>query len=730
MINVDKDFVKVIENASLLALKNEYFLPEHVMLSICKLDDNFKKTFKILNSNIDSFVDDLEHHIKTNAGVNKGTLPLETKELEELMLRISEYILRKDVQSINVSICINNLMNCEYVVYYLNKSGVDVGQLILTYDKVINGTIIDEAVIDGAAIDEKTTDIEYLVNLSEEVESMKDPIIGREDVLKRTIQILCRRKKNNPVHIGEAGVGKTAVTIGLAKKIKSGKVPDMLKNSTLFSLDVSTLIAGTKFRGEFEERLKDVLDKLEKIENPILYIDEIHNIVGTGKSSESPLDMSNILKPYLTSGKIKFIGATTYEEYKKTFEKDKALIRRFQPIDVVEPSVEDSIKILNGIKSYYEEFHNVTYSKESIEAAVKLSSQYMNDRFLPDKAIDVIDEAGSLMVIDNVEDRKVNKEFIQDVIAKMCNIPSQTVTESDDSLKTLSEDIKTKVYGQDEAIDGIVKSIKMSKAGLNEDNKPISNLLFVGPTGTGKTEIAKQLSEKMGIKLLRFDMSEYMEENSVSKLIGSAPGYVGYEEGGQLVDEIIKNPHCVLLLDEIEKAHPKVFNILLQVMDYATLTDNKGRKADFKNVILIMTSNAGASSIGKNSIGFGAKSLDYEIIDKTINKVFSPEFRNRLNGTVKFNHVDEKMAKMITEKELNKLKDKLLNKDVKFKWSKSVNDYISSNGVSNEYGARHISRIIENEVKTLLMDEILFGSLKDGGRCSLSIKDKKLKLTV
>ena len=579
----------------------------------------------------------------------------------------------------------------------------------------------------------------YVTNLNELVEKEQEPLVGREDIIERTIQVLCRKQKNNPVHIGEPGVGKTAITKGLARRINEGKVPSNLLNATVFELDLGATLAGTQYRGDFEKRLKKILDTLKKHPNPIIYIDEIHNIVGAGSLGTGSLDASNLLKPYLTGGYIRFIGATTYEEYKKYFGKDKGLVRRFQPIEVKEPTVNETIEILKGLKAHYEAYHGVVYTDEAIEGAVKLSQQYINDRFLPDKAIDLLDEAGAYYratQIGNKASVEIEKKqvidlsIIETTLSRICHIPKQKVEKDEiQVLKNLENKLKKQVFGQDGAIDEIVRCIKLSRAGLSDGEKPVASLLFVGPTGVGKTELARTLADELGVKLIRFDMSEYTEKHTASKLIGSPPGYVGYEEGGLLTDAIRKTPHCVLLLDEIEKAHQDIYNILLQVMDYATLTDNQGRKADFRNVILIMTSNAGAANIGKKLVGFGERIVDNDVISEAVKKTFTPEFRNRLTSIVTFHHINESMAVDITKKQLNLFKQKLSEKNIELSFSRKVIHQIAQKGISNEYGAREIARIIEGKIKPLLVDEVLFGKLSKGGKAKVDLKGEEYILT-
>lgn len=563
--------------------------------------------------------------------------------------------------------------------------------------------------------------LQYAVCINDEVKN-SCPLIGREAELERTMQVLCRRQKNNPLHVGEPGVGKTAITYGLAARINEGRVPEKLKNARIYGIDLGSMLAGTQFRGDFEKRLKAVMEELKEEENPILYIDEIHNLVGAGAVNGGSMDASNLLKPYLTDGKLKFIGATTYEEYKKYFSKDKSLVRRFQNIDIKEPTVEETVEILNGLKPYYEKFHHVRYQKGTMEHAASLSEQYINERYLPDKAIDLIDEAGAYLELHpkNKKIQVVDKKLVEEVLAKICRIPKQTVeTEERQKLARLERELKGRVFGQEAAVDQLTNAIKLSKAGLSEENKPVGSLLFVGPTGVGKTELAKSVAEVLGIRLVRFDMSEYAEKHTVAKLIGSPAGYVGYEEGGLLTEAIRKNPHCVLLLDEIEKAHSDIYNILLQIMDYATLTDNQGRKADFRSVILIMTSNAGAEKADRASIGFGGRQLNEEGITDEVKRVFRPEFRNRLDRIIIFRPLDAAMADRIVGKEFGNLARKAAEKNVELTLSRACRKYLAAKGVSREYGAREIKRIIGQEIKPLLVDEMLFGRLKKGGSCEV-----------
>ena len=568
-----------------------------------------------------------------------------------------------------------------------------------------------------------------LVTCMNDVLDQKNPLIGRESELERTIQVLCRRDKNNPLHIGEPGVGKTALVYGLAARINNGEVPERLQGSRIYMLDLGTMLAGTQYRGDFEKRIKQVMDGIsEESPNNIVYIDEIHNLVGAGAVGESSMDASNMLKPYLERGDLRFIGSTTYEEFNRYFSKSKGLVRRFQQIDIAEPSIEETIHILLQLRPRYEEFHHVTYDDEAIRFAVEASAKYVNDRFLPDKAIDLIDEAGAAFESEKGKVKSetlatavVTKADIADVLAKTCKVDALAVAEENDyqRLESLSPRMLSQIYGQDEAIRQVVESVQMSRAGLLDDNKPLASLLFVGPTGVGKTEVARVLAKELGIELTRFDMSEYTEKHTVAKLIGSPAGYVGYEDGGLLTDAIRKTPNCVLLLDEIEKAHQDIYNILLQVMDYARLTDNKGRKADFRNVILIMTSNAGAQYAAQASIGFTGNVSRGEAMLKQIKKTFKPEFINRLSGTVVFNDMDHQMATLILKKKLRELQEKLTVKKVELTVTDDTFNALLKEGFTLEYGAREMDRVINQRLKPRLMREILFGTLKNGGHIEL-----------
>ena len=572
----------------------------------------------------------------------------------------------------------------------------------------------------------------YCVNLNEKAKAGKvDPLIGREREVERTIQILCRRSKNNPLFVGDPGVGKTAIAEGLAKRIAEGDVPDVLKDATIFSLDMGTLLAGTRYRGDFEERIKAVIKEIEAYPGAIMFIDEIHTVIGAGATSGGAMDASNLLKPALASGTLRCIGSTTYKEYRQHFEKDRALVRRFQKIDVAEPSVSDSIKILKGLKPYFETFHKVRYTNDAIKTAVELSAKYMHDRKLPDKAIDVIDEAGAsqMLLPESRRKKTIGVGEIEAVISTMARIPPKSVSKNDtEKLRDLDTELKRVVFGQDAAIDALSASIKLARAGLRDGEKPIGCYLFSGPTGVGKTEVARQLASILGVEMLRFDMSEYMERHTVSRLIGAPPGYVGFDQGGLLTDGVDQHPHCVLLLDEIEKAHPDLFNILLQVMDHGGLTDHNGKKIDFRNVVLIMTTNAGASEAAKNAIGFGAGKRVGEDED-AIKRLFTPEFRNRLDAVIPFGHLPETVIARVVEKFVMQLEAQLADRNVTIELTPEANKWLATRGYDEQMGARPLARVIQETIKKPLADEVLFGRLVKGGHVKVSVDEAKDELT-
>ena len=734
-------FAKVVEVMIMDAInfakerRNEFATPEHLLYIICE-DPDFAKAFQSLGGDTKQLQNDLliylDEHLEVCEDI-KDKQPRPSYQLNEVIACAGLKAASSERDIIELTHIIDAIMNLEesYAAYFIISQGIDLAQLLYALiDAGFNESGESDYYIEESNEPKGEGFLKYVTCINDNLNGIM-PLIGREKELERTMQILCRKFKNNVIHIGEAGVGKTAIIYGLANLINKNEVPKKLEGAKIFSIDLGGLLAGTQYRGDFEKRFKAVMDGVSRYENPIIYIDEIHNIVGAGSIGDGALDVSNLLKPYLTSGEVRFIGATTYEEFNKFFAKSKSLLRRFQNIDIKEPTVEETIKILNGLKPYYEEYHNVRYSKGTLEHAAMLSSKFMNDRYLPDKAIDLIDEAGSYRVMhpQNKAVQTVDKKLIEEVLAKICNVPKQTVeTDEIKKLSMLEKKLKMKVFGQDEAILEVVNAIKISRAGLNDDNKPVASLLFVGPTGVGKTEIAKTLAETLSVELIRFDMSEYVEKHSVAKLIGAPAGYVGYDEGGLLTDAVKKNPHCVLLLDEIEKAHGDIFNILLQVMDYATLTDNKGRKTDFRNVILIMTSNAGARNVGKSLIGFGGREITRDGINEEVKRVFTPEFRNRLTKTVVFNNLNKEMANKIVQKKFKELQEKLTSKEIELLPTKACIEYIATKGTSYEYGAREIGRIIDNEIKSLLVDEILFGKLKKGGKCKVDYVDNKIVL--
>ena len=580
--------------------------------------------------------------------------------------------------------------------------------------------------------DEPRTIENFSVNLNEEaLKGNIDPLIGRDDELERTLQVLSRRRKNNPLFVGEAGVGKTAIAEGLANMIVNKKVPEFLADATIYSLDMGALLAGTKYRGDFEKRFKSLLKELEADKNAVLFIDEIHTIIGAGAASGGMMDASNLIKPLLSGGKLRCLGSTTYQEFQSVFEKDRALARRFQKIDIAEPSVADTTKILQGLKEKYESHHGIRYTSKALHAAAQLSAKYINERFLPDKAIDVIDEAGAKQQLVAPSKRKkvINNTDIESIVAKMARIPEKSVSSTEkDSLKNLDRNLKLVVFGQDKAIDELTSVIRLSRAGLGDEKKPVGSFLFAGPTGVGKTEVTQQLAKILGVELLRFDMSEYMEKHAVSRLIGAPPGYVGYEQGGLLTDAVLKHPHAVVLLDEIEKAHEDVYNILLQVMDHGTLTDNNGRKADFRNIIVVLTTNAGVQETVRQSIGFKQQDHSLDAMSE-VNKVFSPEFRNRLDNIVWFNHLDNIVIQQVVDKFIVELQAQLDEKGVSLELSKEAKQWLADHGYDKTMGARPMSRLIQEHLKKSLANELLFGELIQGGVAKVDVKKDQLVIS-
>ena len=738
-MNLSKEMLICMNQAVEYAVSEqyEYVTPEMLLLMLCE-NDSFRYVVEECGGNIPRLKRDLQGYIQKTTEKVPGVKP----ELSFSASRLMGFAAQSAFNSGCEEVCLRHLV---HGMYHLEESYATYSLLVqelseiellqeLTYveddTEVPNFAESDQEEKDAFFSSSETAKEKSTVRMFapclNDILQDNNPLIGREDELERTIQILCRKDKNNPLHIGEPGVGKTAITYGLVERIRKNEVPEPLRGAKVFSLDLGGMVAGTQYRGDFEKRFKKVLTEISKEEKPIIYIDEIHNLCGAGATSGGSLDASNMLKPYLADGHIRFIGATTFEEYKKYFEKNKSLVRRFQNVEIKEPSVEECVTILEGLKSKYEKYHSVKYAKNLMDYIVQMSAKHIHERFLPDKAIDLMDEAGSYRKLHPTEKKTqtVDKKVIDEVLTKICRVPIETVqTDSVEGLATLEDRLLSRVFGQDEAVSQVVNAVKYSKAGLLEDNKPLASLLFVGPTGVGKTEIAKSLAEELGVSLIRFDMSEYGEKHAVAKLIGSPAGYVGYEEGGLLTEAIRKTPSAVLLLDEIEKAHADIYNVLLQVMDYATLTDNQGRKADFRNVIIIMTSNTGARLVGKSGIGFQTENKDSSVILEEVKKTFQPEFRNRLNKIVVFHGMDDSMASRVVDKKLKELGTLLEAKKIVFEVEQAARELIKNHGISQMYGAREVDRVIRNEIKPLFVDEILFGKLKKGGKLVLSAKD-------
>ena len=734
---------------------HEYLTPEHILYAALEFGE-IKEILNACGANLNNLKHEIEAFFEQKIPVIAGADPIQTVFFQSVIERAVMTCQAAQKKTLDAADILVSLYDEDknYCAYYLRLAGVRRYDLLNIISHGIEGSINEgrsnprngreeikegnpeEDIFDGSgksrqtkknALEKYATELTALAR-----DNRLEPVIGREAELDRTVQVLCRRLKNNPVHVGDSGVGKTAITEGLAQRIVAGKVPPLLRDFLIYSLDMGALVAGTKYRGDFEERIKRVVEEILKKEKAILFIDEIHTLVGAGSVSGSALDASNLLKPALASGRLRCIGSTTHEDYGKFFDKDRALSRRFQKIDINEPSQDDAIKILLGLKTKYEDYHHVHYSDEAVEGAVRLSAQFITERRLPDKAIDIIDEAGSFARIEaykdkNEEEAKTIQEgsveiidvglpIIETVVSKIARIPERSVGVNEkDKLRFLEDKLKERIFGQDEAVASVVKAVKRSRAGFRAENKPVANFLFVGPTGVGKTELARSLADVLGVAMHRFDMSEYQEKHTVSRLVGAPPGYVGYEEGGLLTDAIRKQPHGVVLLDEIEKAHPDIYNILLQIMDYATLTDNNGRKADFRNVVFIMTSNAGARDIGKSLIGFGERQENETVIDDAVEKIFTPEFRNRLDSIVRFGHLSRSIMVSIVNKELNLFKDQLAEKKVKLEITETCLNQLAEEGYSRESGARNAGRLIEEKIKSFFVDEVLFGRLESGG---------------
>ena len=741
MFTKDLEMCLMAAQSEAIDRRHEYLCVEHILYALLHNDAGLN-IIRSCGGDTNLIKQDLEDFFSQQEEVNENKLPRQTKAVQRVLHLAIMHVnssgkASADVGDVLVAI---HRESRSYASYFLQKQDITRLDLLNYISHGIAKVTAEEEKSDGHDYEggedeegqqprQEQNPLElYTQNLTRQAEEKRiDPLIGRENEINRTLQILCRRRKNNPIYVGDPGVGKTAVAEGLALKIYNGDVPVMLEGTEVFALDIGSLLAGTKFRGDFEQRIKAVLKALEKRPGSILFIDEIHTIIGAGATSGGSMDVSNLLKPALAKGEIRCIGSTTFDEYKKIFEKDRALSRRFQKIDILEPTLAETIKILKGLKSRYENHHQLRYTSGSLKIAAELSEKYINERYLPDKAIDVIDEAGSMVRLRSGTKRKtVGVPDIEKVVASMARVPIERMNSTDkDKLRDLEKELKMQVFGQDEAIGILVQSIKRSRAGLHHPEHPIGSFLFTGPTGVGKTELAKQLAFIMGISFERFDMSEYMEKHTVSRLIGAPPGYVGFDQGGLLTDAVRKNPHCVILLDEIEKAHPDIFNILLQVMDHATLTDNNGREADFRNVVLVMTSNVGAKEMSSGTIGFGENSPKAPS-KKAIEKVFSPEFRNRLDSTISFAGLQEEVVLMVVEKMLVELEVKLQHQKVIINVTEAAKTWLAKKGYDPVFGARPMGRTIQREIETVLADEVLFGKLENGGEVSIGLKKDQL----
>ena len=760
-MRVSDDLQGVLQAAYLHAKErnHEYLTPEHILYSALFFEVT-QELLKACGADPEEVQAGLEEHLKERVPVTQASEPVQSLGFQSVIARALFHSEASSKEIVDVGDLLVSILEegKSFGSYYLKKSGVTRYTLL---QAISHGGLLDsdpDARLEGEEEQEAPGGEEgeeraetpggrrrakrsALAMFTRELTAAAragelEPLIGREDILERTIQVLCRRLKNNPALVGDPGVGKTAIAEGLAARIAEGTVPELLQGYEVYALDMGSVLAGTRYRGDFEERMKQVIKELQKKEKVILFIDEMHTIVGAGAVSGGSMDASNLLKPAIASGRLRCLGSTTYDEFKKYFERDRALTRRFQKIEVDETTPEETYQILQGLRQRYEEYHQVSYTDQALRAAVDLSHQYINDRHLPDKAIDVIDEAGAYMRIlafkgSSTPNPVLTELDIEKVVSKIAKIPEKTVTLSEvDRLKNLEADLRRVIFGQDQALDAVVQAVKNSRAGFREPNKPVANFLFVGPTGVGKTELARQLADSLGIAMHRFDMSEYQERHTVSRLIGSPPGYVGYEEGGLLTDAIRKTPHAVLLLDEIEKAHQDVFNVLLQIMDYATLTDNAGRKADFRNVILIMTSNAGARELGRASIGFGNRVVGEDAIDDAVERVFAPEFRNRLDRVVTFNRLDESIVLQIVDKEIRAFEARLAEKKVRLEVTEACRLHLARQGYSPEFGARNVSRLVQEKIKNLFVDAVLFGELAAGGTAVVDFDEKKGEVTV
>lgn len=763
-ITFNRDLNKAMKFASQKALveNSDFITPEHLlygMMTLPLMQDLMWSCNEAFD--LDNFLDELDEHIEESTkddsqGAKPNDICEPSFQLQQVFTDAVRQAIMAERKAIDMPMAINAILCLEnsWAAYLLRKHAnvedfeIMTGTEIHFHERSTGVEEDDDQYSNGEGdnpfglFDDDDEDLlfgdeddfsspshkndkwkKYVTCINEHL-AEKNPLIGRERELDRTIQVLCRKDKNNPLHIGEPGVGKTALVYGVARRIEEGKVPDRLKGCNIYQLDMGTLLAGTRFRGDMEQRLKQIMEGVTSEAHCIIYLDEIHNIVGAGKGAEGGSDVSDLLKPYLDDDRIRVIGATTYTEYNKNFTRSVGMIRRFQTIDVEEPSIDEAIHILKSLKPIYEKYHHVKYDAAAIEYAVTSSAKFITDRFLPDKAIDIIDEAGAQAEMEGKKYKKIGKKQIAEVLAKVAKIDALAIKQDDNkNLASLESRMKDVIYGQDRAIQTVVEAVQLSKAGLTDENKPLASLLFVGPTGVGKTEVAKTLAQELGVKLVRFDMSEYVEKHTVAKLIGAPAGYVGYDDGGLLTDAVRKSPDCVLLLDEIEKAHSDIFNILLQVMDYGVLTDSKGRKAHFKNVILIMTSNAGAQYASQASVGFASTASAGSAMLKQVKHTFKPEFINRLNEIVVFNDMDEQMAKLILGKKLRELNAKLAAKSVSITLTDEAHQHLLKSGYSKEYGAREMDRVIQQQLKTMLMREILFGKLKKGGEATVDLQN-------
>jgi len=734
--------------------RHEYLTPEHLLYAALFFGEG-REIVEGCGGDVERLKKSLKDHLEEKVpGLDESAgnaEPMQSLGFQNVMERAIWHTASAQKDVLDLGDVLVSLFDEKesFAAFYLGREGVTRYDLV---NYISHGGYRDP----GGAVDGKTNDEDtdadadddsgaatkdrdkilraYTIELTDRARKGElEPLIGREDILERTVQVLCRRFKNNPVHVGDPGVGKTAITEGLAQLIAQGRVPKALREARIYSLDMGAILAGTRYRGDFEERMKRVLAELEKRRNVILFIDEIHTIVGAGAVSGGSMDASNILKPALATGKLRCVGSTTYDEYRKYFEKDGALSRRFQKIEVSEPTVEDTVLILKGLKTRYEEYHDVEYGEEALRAAAELSAKYINDRHLPDKAIDVIDEAGAYARMNGTDDETIaiGTAEVERVVAKMAKIPEKNVSSSEvEKLRDLEVELKNRIFGQNPAVEMVVEAIKRSRAGFREPNKPVASFLFVGPTGVGKTELARQLASVMGVSLHRFDMSEYQEKHTVARLIGAPPGYVGYEEGGLLTEAIRKNPYAVLLLDEIEKAHPDIFNTLLQMMDYATLTDNSGRKADFRNVVIIMTSNAGARELARSKIGFGDETGNPGAVQSAVERIFAPEFRNRLDAVITFSGLDEAVVESIVRKAIAEFAVQLAEKNVELAVTDECVRWLARKGYSPEFGAREIARLVQDRIKHFFVDEVLFGRLAGGGKAEAVLDNDEVVIRV